>query len=218
MPGVRIEELQTPPAIDRLPRDKHGRPIPWFVHVDENGAPDFRVIRRGGITDALRFELCWVCGRHRGRHAAFVIGPMCAVNRVSAEPPAHLECALYSAQACPFLTTPAMRRRERGLDEMGVVDPAGEMIPRNPGVALVWSSRSWSTFPDPDGHLRLDIGDPTATSWWAHGRPATREEVLTSIESGLPLLQAACDRDRRPDLARAELERQILTARDLVPV
>lgn len=214
---MRIEELQTPPAVARLPRDKHGRPIPWFVHIDDAGIPDFRIIRRGGIEDALRFDLCWVCGRQRGRHAAFVVGPMCAVNRTSAEPPAHLECAVYSAQACPFLTTPTMTRRERGMAEMGVVPPAGVMIPRNPGVALVWSSRTWSTFPDPAGHLLVDIGEPTETSWWAHGRPATRAEALASIESGLPLLRAEAEKDRRPARALLELGQLVERALPLVP-
>lgn len=185
-------EVQMPPAIDGLPRDKHDRPIPWFVLI-EDGVPDFRVIRAGGIRDALRFDLCWVCGRQRGRHAAFVIGPMCAVNRTSAEPPSHLECALYSAQACPFLVTPTMTRRERGLPEHA--DPAGIMLTRNPGVALVWSSRTYKPFLAPNGVL-FDIGVPTQTSWWSHGRPATREEVLASIESGLPALRELAETER----------------------
>jgi hypothetical protein len=184
-----------PSGVAALPRDRHHRPIPWFVHVEPDGTPDFRVIRRGGIPDALRFNLCWVCGRTRGRHAAFVIGPMCAVNRTSAEPPAHLECATYSALACPFLSTPGMVRRERGMHPEHR-SPAGVAILRNPGVALVWSSRTWTTFRDPDGGLLFDIGDPTATAWYAEGRPAIRAEVLHSIDTGLPLLRAEAERQR----------------------
>lgn len=200
-----------PAAVQRLPRDKHGHPIPWFVHVDERGVPDFRIVRRGGIRDALRFSLCWVCGKTRGRHAAFVIGPMCAVNRTSAEPPSHLECAVFAARACPFLANPAMRRRPRGLEH--TVDPAGTMLTRNPGVALVWSSRTWSTYYA--GGLLFDIGDPTAVSWWAHGRSATRDEVLHSIGTGLPLLHAEAEREG-PD-ALAELARLRDVALQLVP-
>lgn len=185
-----------PVGIARLPQDRHGRPIPWFVHCDpDTGVPDFRVVRRGGIDDALRFGLCWVCGLTRGRHAAFVIGPMCAVNRISAEPPSHLPCAIYSAQACPFLTTPRMRRRDSGMPD-GLVDPAGVMIARNPGVSLVWSSRTWQAIPT-DGGLLFGVGDPTAVRWFAQGRDATRVEVLDAIGSGLPLLR---------DMAAAEGE------------
>ena len=207
-------DVVMPPPIARLPRDKHGRPIPWFVHVDDDGVPDFRVIRVGGIRDAVMFGWCWVCGQPRGRHAAFVIGPMCAVNRVSAEPPAHLDCAIYSAQACPFLSTPRMVRRESRLPE-GTAHPAGLMIRRNPGVALVWSSKTWSTVAVHGGGELFNVGDPTATRWFAEGRIATRDEVLASIDSGLPLLreQAAEDGPR----AIALLERMEATARELVP-
>jgi hypothetical protein len=36
------------------------------------------------------------------------------------------------------------------------------------------------------------IGEPTSVAWYAEGRPATRKEVLVSIDSGLPLLQEHC--------------------------
>lgn len=200
-----------PRGIAKLPRDKHGRPIPWFVYIDEQGTPDFRVVRKHGIADAMRFTRCWVCGEMRGKHAAFVIGPMCAVNRTSAEPPAHLECAVYSARACPFLVTPSMTRRERNLPEH--YDPAGIMLLRNPGVALVWSSKSWKPFGVPGGVL-FDIGVPTQTSWWVHGRPATRREVLDSIESGLPALREVAQTERNGVEA---LEYATAAAMQLVP-
>lgn len=207
-----------PAPVAALPRDKHDRPIPWFVDRDEDGVPDFRVVRYGGIRDALRFDWCWVCGRPRGRHAAFVIGPMCVINRVSAEPPSHLDCAVYSARACPFLSTPGMRRRERGLPP-DRVDPAGVMIERNPGVAAVWSSRTWNPFraPTPDGHVGLlfNIGEPTGLTWWAQGREATAEEVAASVASGLPALEeaAAVDGER----GRLALARQVAQAQPLMP-
>jgi len=205
-------EVIMPPGIEQLPRDKHQRPIPWFVHIDEAGVPDFRVIRRDGIFDAYRFDWCWICGRPRGRHAAFVIGPMCAVNRVSAEPPSHLDCAIYAARMCPFLATPSMVRRERGLVEMGRVAPAGVMLTRNPGVALVWSSKTWEPFKAPGGAL-FNIGDPTATRWYAHGRTATRDEVLAAIDSGLPTLREAADAEG----AGAQLDGELARALKLVP-
>lgn len=214
-----VPPLVEPRNIAALPRDKHDRPIPWFVAVDADGVPDFRVIRAGGIRDAMRFGWCWVCGKPRGRHAAFVIGPMCCVNRVSAEPPCHLSCAVYSARACPFLSTPSMARRERNLPA-NRVDPAGQMIDRNPGVALVWSSRTWAPFTVPPGPNRtagvlFDVGDPTATSWWCRGRPATGDEIRASIDTGLPILRAQAERDG--PRAAAQLERQTLVAQTLIP-
>ncbi|MFJ5151426.1 hypothetical protein ACIQCF_07525 [Streptomyces sp. NPDC088353] len=201
-----------PPRIARLPRDKHARPVPWFVAIFD-GVPDFRVVGTGKLDDAIRFRSCWLCGDPLGANAAFVLGPMCSINRVSPEPPSHRDCADYAARACPFLTTPGMRRRDTGLPETAV-EPDGTMIRRNPGVALVWTSRTWRLQP----HHRLwTVGDPIETRWYAEGRPATRAEVLASINSGLPLLRAEAEQDRQPAAALAELEAQHARALELVP-
>lgn len=175
--------------MQHLPTNKAGYVVPWFVAWIDN-EPDFRVIRSGGIADAYNGELCWLCGQKRGRYGSFVVGPMCAINRTAPEPPSHRECAVYAARACPFLSRPNMVRRERGLPE-DKVDPAGESILRNPGVALVWTSRDWHPYRVPEEHgggVLFDIGNPTSTEWFAHGRDATREEVEESIRTGLPIL------------------------------
>jgi hypothetical protein len=39
---------------------------------------------------------------------SFVVGPMCGINRNSAEPPSHKECAQWSARNCPFLSVVAI--------------------------------------------------------------------------------------------------------------
>jgi len=196
-----------PPHIAALDRDHHGRPIPWFVHRDDAGVPDFRVARRDALADAILQSRCWVCGAHRGVHGSFVIGPMCAVNRISAEPPAHEDCAIYSARACPFLSTPSMGRRETGLPEDRTA-PAGTMELRNPGVTLVWTSKTWEPFKIDSGVL-FDIGDPDTTRWFAHGRYATREEVVASLDSGMPLLLADVEGEgqRAVDYIREQRER-----------
>ncbi|MET7713710.1 hypothetical protein [Streptomyces sp. NPDC005407] len=201
-----------PPRIARLPRNRAGYPVPWFVAWID-GAPDFRVVRADGIQDALRFRTCWLCGQPLGANAAFVIGPMCAVNRVSPEPPSHRDCADYAARACPFLTTPGMRRRDSRLPDHAA-QPDGVMIARNPGVALVWVSRTWRLRPDVG---LFDVGQPVETRWYAHGRPATRAEVLASIDSGLPLLRAEAQAAQRPEQALRALDDMHRKALLLVP-
>jgi hypothetical protein len=208
---------EMPGRIANLPRNKVGYPIPWFVATID-GQPDFRVIRMGGIQIAVARRQCWVCGVpfQRQEDRAFTLGPMCLLNRTSAEPPSHLDCAVYSATHCPFLTTPNMVRRERHMPG-DAVSPAGLMIRRNPGVALVWVTgyRSWSTFSDNDGGTLFSIGDRGRALWFAHGREATRAEVLASIDSGLPLLAGMAEEDG-PD-AVAELGRMHARALELVP-
>jgi len=118
----------------------------------------------------------------------FAIGPMCAVSRTSSEPPSHLECAEFSAKACPFLTRPRMRRNDHDLPEQHTA--AGYFIARNPGVTALWVTRHFSIFrPHAGGAgVLFKIGDPERVLWFAQGRTATREEVMTSIESGFPTL------------------------------
>lgn len=205
-----------PPRIARLPLDpKRGLPVPWFVAWID-GQPDFRIVGPGRLRTAEQAGLCWICGQALGsRRASFVIGPMCAVNRVSSEPPSHHDCATYAAVACPFLANPERRRRESRKPE-AAQDPAGTMIRRNPGVALVWVSRTWKTFPARGG-LLWDVGEPETVAWYAHGRTATRDEVLASIDSGLPLLRAEAESSQEPEMALAALEAMHSAALALVP-
>jgi len=146
-----------------------GYPVPWFVGWID-GKPDFRTMDGRKVEYARRNPVCWVCGGLRlyGAPAAFVIGPMCAVNRVSAEPPSHLDCAVYSATHCPFLTIPKMHRVEPGHPAVAKVG-AGISIRRNPGVALVWISRSWQPFRDPVGGWLWNVGEPLEARWYAEG-------------------------------------------------
>jgi hypothetical protein len=197
---------KVPPPIAALPVNKAGYPIPWFVDrdADVDGEPDFRIADSRKLRDAIRFRRCWVCGRTRGVFGSFVIGPMCAINRTSAEPPCHHDCAVYSAMHCPFLTRPEMHRRDRHLPE-DHVDPAGIMLLRNPGVALVWTSRTFATFRIGGGIL-FDIGNPVTTEWYAEGRAATAAEIRASIDSGLPALMDVAEEEGAD--AVAELTRR----------
>lgn len=208
-------EIVMPPRIAALRRDRVGRPVPWFVAWID-GVPDFRVIEAGAIGRALLEYRCWICGTRLSQGLqTFVIGPMCAVNRTSAEPPSHTLCARYASLACPFLTRPRMRRRESGLPP-GTVEPAGVMLRRNPGVTLVWTTARFDVwFPEPGGAPLIRIGDPVKTEWLCEGRPATRLEVATSIGTGLPELREMALQDG-PD-AVAQLDRQVRRTVSLLP-
>lgn len=195
-----------PERVRRLPVDPERQyPIPWFVAwVD--GKPEFRVADAEKFALAVRQRLCWVCGETLGRNMAFVIGPMCSINRISGDPPSHLDCAEFSVKACPFLTKPQMVRRENELPD-GVVDAAGCMLPHNPGATLIWVTRGYSLVPDHKGGRLFGIGDPESVSWWKEGRKATRDEVLEAISRGLPKLKAMCRNMEELDLLERQRER-----------
>ena len=100
---------------------------------------------------------------------------------------------------------------------MEAVAPAGKMIERNPGVTLVWQTLRPSIFNDGRGGVLFDIGEPHKVEWFAHGRPATRQEVVASVDSGLPAFEALCEADSDPSGARIELQRRIYDAIKLYP-
>jgi hypothetical protein len=179
-----------PPRMQALRTDTRGYPVPWFVWWDGE-KPDFRVIGPGKIAEAVRFRKCWVCGGPIGRFMTFLIGPMCAVNRNTAEPACHRDCAEYAARACPFLTLPKSQRRDSNLP--AEAKETGFMIKRNPGVALCWTTLSYKLKHIESGVL-FNLGDPVEVSWWAQGRRAQRAEVLESITSGLPILRGEAER------------------------
>lgn len=186
-------DLETPTQrIAPLPVHR-GYPVPWFVGW-VNGEPEFRAMDGEKFVRAIRERLCWVCGQTIGSYGkrephpvyTFVAGPMCGINRTSAEPPCHLECARWSARNCPFLSKPHMVRRENDLPDH--MESPGHSIRRNPGVSLLWSTAKYRPFSDGKGGTLLNMGEPTALEWWAEGKAATRAQVVASVESGLPIL------------------------------
>lgn len=199
-------ELETPlPArmLD-LPLDDRGYPVPWFV-VEVDGKPEFRLADAKKWVRAINQRLCWVCGQRLGKHLTFVVGPMCAVSRVTLEPPCHLDCAQWSARNCPFLARPHMVRREGDLPEEAF--SAGVPIPRNPGVTMLWTTFSFSVFPDAKGGRLIGLGDLESYQWYAQGKtPASRAAVEHSIDTGLPLLLDAAKDNREKQQILRDLE------------
>lgn len=175
-----------PLRMAQLPIDKRGYPVPYFVEWID-GEPDFRRMDGKKLRNCITHNFCWLCGKPLARWKTFVLGPMCIVNRTTAEPPSHIECATFAVQACPFLRLPKSKRNESGLS--GDRRVAGIMIPRNPGVAVLWTTHTYTMEAESDGILFRLLAEPSGVAWFAEGREATRAEVLASLESGLPLLE-----------------------------
>lgn len=126
---------------------------------------------------------------------------------------------------CPFLSMPKMvRRDDEDIAEMKREAP-GIMLERNPGVALLWFTRSYRVFKVPardganPGYL-IEIGEPFEVAFYAHGRQAARGEIEKSIETGLPALYQACELEPTPEAradARQQLERQKAIFARLLP-
>jgi hypothetical protein len=190
-------------------------PVPAFVHWLENGEPEFRILEPGYFVKAIRQSLCWVCGLpFTNRRRAFVIGPMCAINRISAEPPCHVECARFSAIGCPFMSRPHMVRREDNLPD-GIHVQEGH-VEHNPTVALVYHTRKFKVFNTKTGPL-VEMDEPYDVEWYYQGRRATRDEVLGALVKGIAQLRDEA-LTHGPE-AVTEMEKQIAYVLDnLVPV
>lgn len=213
-PTLRPELPPLPERMKRLKLDQRGYPVPWFVAwLDEDdhevhpgqGRPEFRVMSERRLKEAVQYNCCWLCGGDLGRYRAFVIGPMCLVNKINAEPPSHVECGDFGARACPFLARPHMVRRTNALPD-AELKSAGMPILRNPGVACVYIvDQPFALKGDGKGGVLFDLPEPTEVRFYAEGRKATVEEIEESVATGLPNLLAVCvdEAERQEVLARA---------------
>ncbi len=129
--------------------------------------------------------------------------------------PEERECSEFSIVACPFLNQLEARRRETNLP-VGVVDAAGAGLKRQPGAVCLWITKSFKVIPAPGGsEILFQIGEPVETRWFREGRTATRDEIMESINTGLPLLQEMAEAEGV--IAVRHLQRLVEKAMPLVP-
>jgi hypothetical protein len=215
--NAAIENIRIPREMRKLPLTDTGYPVPWFAEYirgrDGIARPELRAISRRKIVRAVTKKTCWLCGEPLHERFAFVIGPMCTVNRISAEPPSHRLCARYAVRACPFLSKPKMRRNETGEDfqEMKMAPP-GIALQHNPGTCAIWMTDSYEYMTTVE---LIRIGDPGEVTWWHRGRNATRAEVLEAMQIGLPKLMAMAEEEG--EAAVAEIKVQIAEAERYLP-
>lgn len=185
IPSLRASLPRLPERMRHLPLDHRGFPVPFFVDW-LGGKPEFRAFDPRKMARCVNERLCWVCGFKLGVHLGFVLGPMCAVNRVVSEPPSHRDCAIFAATACPFLTQPRMRRNEKSLPaEIG--EPAGYHLKRNPGAVCVWMTRRYEVFRVDEGveGVLFRVGEPHEVLWYVGGKPADGDQVRAAIVEGV---------------------------------
>jgi len=212
--------------MQKLVRNRQGYVVPWFVAGDlRDGDRDFRVMGPDRWSDAVKLKLCWLCGQPGGSYKTFVIGPMCTLNRITQEPPSHLDCATYAARVCPFLTRPEMVRRTSNLPD-GHVQPAGMHSDGNPGAMVLWTTKSYGTkYVDPveameyggEGGWLIEIGDPTSVEWWIKGSRASYAGALHALEVGMQKLAGIAAEEFDPDKALGQVMAQFAAAKLTLP-
>src|SRR5205085_6414743 len=202
-----------PARMRALPITEDGWPQLFFAGITKEGKPNLRCADTMKRVLCVKKSLCWLCGQKLGAYKAFCIGPMCAITRTTSEPPCHRECAEFAAIACPFLTKPRMKRNDTDLPE-GSCPAPGIMIARNPGVVALWITHAFKTFKT-GGNITdwlIRVGNPTEVLWYAEGKPATKEQVLDSIESGFPRLKQEAELDGTEAISQLVMQRRSIDA------
>ena len=193
-----------PGRIGRLPLDRRGIPVPWFVSW-RDGTPYFPVVDHEKLKTAWSEELCWVCGDKLGSYRGWVMGPMSVIEGATPEPPSHHECAVFSACHCPHLSTPAAKYKEN-VDPVPGHAPQANISKIRSGVVAIWMTKGRGATPFKAGSGTLFRLNPASRiEWYARGRPANLAEVQAAIARVRPVLQEAAEVERR----QAEFERRL---------
>jgi hypothetical protein len=123
-------ELPIPPRIASLPVDSRGYPIPWNVLRNAAGEVFFTVNDDRKAWEALRRQLCPICGERLGKWKWFVGGPRSAFDEHGwyLDLPGHHECMQYALTICPYLAAP------KYLGRIDVVHP--EKLPPEADILL----------------------------------------------------------------------------------
>jgi len=183
-----------PPRIARLPKDKRGYPIPWNVLRGVDDTPIFTVNDQDKHMQALRSNLCPICGERLGKWRWFVGGIRSAFDPNGAyyDLPGHHECETFALQICPYLALPVY------LGRIDVPDPAKlppgmvttniTMIPERPDVFVSVAS---------DGLEIIGLNDNAGTpvirprkpylayEFWLHGAEITALQALPILRKTL---------------------------------
>lgn len=202
-PALRRSLPPLPQRFLKLPVDSRGYPIPWFV-AEVDGKRDFRVADGRKRVLAVNKRLCWLCGEKLGRYLAFVIGPMCVVNRNTSEPACHRECAEFAAIACPFLILPAAQYRSANLPEGSSQQP--HAIGGNPGACAIYITETFRPY-QTGGSWLIRLGEPVEVLWYCEGRPATRADILDAFERRLPALEVIAKEHGKEAVLAAHVEK-----------
>jgi hypothetical protein len=181
--SARFSDL--PKRVQRLPADRRGFPIPWFV-AWRDGEPQFPVIDAAKLRVAWTNELCWVCGDRLGTVRGWVMGPMSAIEGATPEPPSHYDCARFSVRHCPHLSTPKAKPSTKHGEGAGYGARANVSKVRS-GVTAIWMTRGRGAAPfAAGGGILFGLDGPERLEWYAAGGPASAWTSARQSPSSCP--------------------------------
>lgn len=164
-----------PPGVADLPRFR-GYPVPFFVQWFKNGLPcnfgegepDLRFVDERKPAECYRRMICWICGQPLHYRVAFIGGPISVKNRTFGDGPMHMDCAEYSALACPHLINPKAKRRE-GDDRAKQTYTSPGATKRHPDKVAVYITRKF--FIEKSGGCIIWVAEaPVEMRWFKEGK------------------------------------------------
>ncbi len=193
-----MKAIPIPAALAQNDRDRRGLPIPFIVYRDTDGTPHFTVDDAAKLSLVLAQNLCGLCGKPLVPGEYWLIsGPSASFSDdgLFTNPPAHLECARYSVQVCPYLAAPVYARliedktlKPAAVHDMAAVHNDGIAQPRPPLMVLACTTGIDLIDPrDGSGKTYVAPHRPWKdVAFWHHGRPISQQEaVALAREAGL---------------------------------
>ena len=121
-----------PRWITRLPRTKHGLPVPYIAQEREDGSPNLGEVDLVISAHCHRESRLDLWGQAGAAERTFITGPgVFGSDYGCNDPPMHEECAHYALRVCPHLIAPS---------SVSVV-----IAPRATGATLATPRRATST-------------------------------------------------------------------------
>lgn len=169
-----------PFRMSHLEVDPRGYPIPWGVYRDPTGRAHFQINDDVRRYQAIKDNLCPICGTSLFRGRWFVGGPISAFHPdgAFADPPMHHECAHYSLQACPYLAVSHYGRRidDRTLKgKPTVLLEDRTMIERRPNIFICLMATSQRVTKGMARNL-IPRQPYKRIEYWRHGQQLSKDE------------------------------------------
>lgn len=182
-----MNDVPMPDRIAQLERDSRGYPVPFIVLKDPSGKHQFAVNDIQRTWEAVRENLCHICGQKLDSNPWFVGGPASALlnddRAVYHDGPMHHDCMQYALRVCPHLTQIMTRSLDLGpikerLANQGIGTWDNTVIPGVPEIFVAVQAWRFGVYQDQGGPQFHVFKPYKKMEYWQHGEMCERREGI----------------------------------------
>lgn len=173
--------IDLPPRIAQLPKDHRGYPVPHIVMRDENGKPLFAMNDLYVVQEAVKDNLCHICGQELDPNPWFTGGPGSALlngnHAAYFDGPMHYECMEFALRVCPYLTgrqerfiAATLEKKMKARGSLVLEEP--NVLPGMPDVFMAVQAHTWSY----NGRNFLVPRPVKKTQYWLNGQMLPKDD------------------------------------------